>query len=320
MTSPKTLTDAVRYYSDPDRCLAEMVEARWPDGVVRCPMCDRDDVRFISTRRMWECKDKHPRRQFSVKVGTIFEDSPLGLDKWLVGVWLIANAKNGVSSHEVGRALGITQKSAWFMLHRIRLAMRTGTFTKLSGDVEVDETFIGGKARFMHEWKRAEKIHGTGGMDKTAVMGLLERHGAGKSKVVVKVVGSRRKQTLQAEVRAHVQPGGTRLYTDSLPSYEGLTEYDHHVIDHAEEYVRGNVHTNGLENFWSLLKRCIKGTYVNVAPYHLARYLDEEAFRFNERKIANGDGGRFGKVLRSVAGKRVTYKQLTGKALGLSPA
>ena len=149
---------AVRYYSNPDRSLAEMIEVRWPDGVVRCPTCGRDDVRFIATRRLWECKGAHERRQFSVKVGTIFEDSPLGLDKWLTAVWKIANCKNGVSSYEIGRALGITQKSAWFLLHRIRAAMHTGTFNELSGDVEVDETFIGGRAQFMHLWKRAAKI------------------------------------------------------------------------------------------------------------------------------------------------------------------
>jgi transposase-like protein len=311
-TGPKTLVEAIRHYSNPDRCLAEMVEARWPDGVVRCPTCDRDDVRFISTRRMWECKDNHPRRQFSAKVGTIFEDSPIGLDKWLTAVWLISNAKNGISSYEIGRALGVTQKTGWFMLHRIRLAMRTGTFQKMSGEVEVDETFIGGKARFMHPWKRAAKITGTGGKDKTAVMGLLERHSGGLSKVAAKVVGNRRKSLLQAEVRQHVE-AGTRLYTDALKSYDGLTEYNHQVIDHAEAYVRGNVHTNGLENFWSLLKRCIKGTYVSIRPYHLARYLDEETFRFNERE--DKDVGRFKKVLSAASGKRVTYKELTGKTL-----
>src|SRR5215467_662762 len=197
MTSPKTLTEAIRYYADSEKCLAEMVEARWPDGVVRCPTCGSDTPRFISTRRLWECRERHERRQFSAKVGTIFEDSPLGLEKWLPAVWLIANAKNGISSHELGRSLGVTQKTAWFMLHRIRLAMRTGTFAKLSGDVEVDETFIGGRARFMHPWKRAAKITGTGGMNKTAVMGLLERHSGGKSRVIAKVIGNRKKKALQ---------------------------------------------------------------------------------------------------------------------------
>jgi transposase-like protein len=313
MSGPKTLAEAVKFYSNPDHCLVEMVGARWPDGIVKCPTCGRDDVRFISTRRMWECKEKHPRRQFSVKVGTIFEDSPIALDKWLTCVWMISAAKNGISSHEIGRALGVTQKTGWFMLHRIRLAMKTGTFAKLDGDVEADETFIGGKARNMHAIKRAQKITGTGGKDKTAVMGLLERHsGKRASQVRATVVPNRRRAMLHAEVRENVAPGA-RLYTDALASYDGLTEYNHHVIDHAEAYVRENVHTNGLENFWPLLKRCIKGTYVSVAPWHLTAYLDEETFRFNERRDPNGDAGRFAKVLGSVAGKRVTYAQLTGR-------
>jgi transposase-like protein len=321
MKSPKTLVEAVRYYGNPAHCLTAMVEARWPDGTVTCPTCGNTHVRWIATRQLWECNTRHPRKQFSVKVGTIFEDSPLGLDKWLPVVWLIANAKNGISSYEVARALGVTQKTGWFMLHRIRLAMQTGTFTKMKGEVEVDETFIGGRARFMHRQERERKITGTGGMGKTAVMGLLERHGHDKpSQARVMVVGNRRKPLLQATVRQNVATG-SNLYSDALKSYEGLErEYTHQVIDHAETYVRGNVHTNGLENFWSLLKRGIKGTYVSVAPFHLFRYLDEEAFRFNERRDPDGDSGRFAHVLKSTVGRRVMYKQLTGKTLGLNPA
>ena len=204
-TPPETLLDAVRYFADPDVCLSFMVAVRWPDGTVTCPLCGSRKVTFLSNQRRWKCQTNHPRRQFSVKVGTIFEDSPLGLEKWLPAVWMITNDKNGISSYEVARALGITQKSAWFMMHRVRIAMQSGSFMKLSSHVEADETFIGGKARFMHRDKRAAKIKGTGGMGKTAVMGLLERHGPdATSRVKVAVVPTTRKKARQVEVRQHV--------------------------------------------------------------------------------------------------------------------
>jgi len=214
--TPKTLQEAIRYFSDPDTCLAFMVSLRWPDGNVKCPICGSEGARFLANQRRWECRDKHPRRQFSIKVGTIFEDSPLSLETWLPAVWLITNAKNGISSYEIHRGLAVTQKTAWFMLHRIRLAMRSGTFNKLMGDVEADETFVGGKAKFMHPHKRAAKITGTGGMGKTAVMGLLERHGPDKtSRVRVKVIPTTKKKLLQAEVRANVEPARTSTPTRS---------------------------------------------------------------------------------------------------------
>ena len=302
---PQTLVDAIRYFSDPDVCFAFMVELRWPNGVT-CPTCGRQDVRFLEKRRMFECKGRHPRKQFSVKVGTIFEDSHISLDKWLCAIWLKANAKNGISSYELGRALGITQKSAWFMTHRINLAMQTGTFGKLSGEVEVDETYIGGKARNMHPGARRAKGRGTVG--KAVVMGLLERHGEVRTEVVPNIV----RGTLHEKVREHVEPGST-IYTDELRSYGGLeSEYAHLVINHAECYVKGNVHTNCMENFWSLLKRGIKGTYVSVEPFHLFRYLDEEAFRFNTRK--DNDAGRFLRVVAALEGKRLQFKNLIGEA------
>lgn len=300
----KTLVEAIHYFSDPDVCLRFVVELRWPDGVT-CPRCGCPAVNFLRTRRLWKCKAC--KRQFSVKVGTIMEDSPLGLDIWLAAFWMIANAKNGVSSYEIHRALGITQKSAWFLLHRIRLAMQTGTFETLSGQVEVDETFIGGKARNMHPGKR--KARGRGIAGKSVVMGLLQRHGT----VQTRVVPDTRRDTLQAEVRKRVKPG-SEVFTDALASYTGLSpEYVHQVINHAEAYVQGHVHTNGLENFWSLLKRCIHGTYVSVEPFHLFRYLDEEAFRFNTRKGRDAD--RFVLAVGSVAGRRLTYRKLTGKLI-----
>ena len=297
--------EVVRYFTDPAVCLDFMVELRWPDGVT-CPRCQALDPHFISTRKLWRCNGC--KKQFSVKVGTIFEDSPLGLDKWMAAVWLITNAKNGVSSYEIGRALGVTQKSAWFLLHRVRFAMMTGTFEKMKGEVESDETYIGGKARNMHEGKR--KAKGRGGVGKSIVQGLLERHSA-PSKVKVKVVPNAKKGTVQGEIREHVELG-SEVFTDSLASYEGLNpDYIHEAINHAEKYVEGKVHTNGLENFWSLLKRMIRGTYVSIAPFHLQAYLDEEAFRFNER--LRNDGGRFLHVLSGIVGRRLTWKTLTGK-------
>jgi transposase-like protein len=302
---PQTLADAIKCFADLDKCLLFLAELRWPDGVVKCPRCGSTEVRFLAKRRIWECKQRHDRRQFSIKTGTIMEDSPLGLDKWLAAIWMIANDKNGVSSYEVHRAIGVTQKTAWFMLHRIRLAMQTGTFAKFPGEVEVDETYIGGKARYMHKGRRKAKARGMVG--KTAVMGLLERNG----EVRTKVVPNARKKTLQAHVREHVEPGSA-VYSDDLASCQGVSaEYDHQVVNHAVEYVRGNVHTNCMGNFWSLPKRAIKGTYVSCEPFHLFRYLDEEAFRYNQRKET--DAERFLKVSAGLTGKRLTYKGLIGE-------
>jgi transposase-like protein len=288
-----------------------MVKLRWPNGVV-CPTCGRNDVVFLANQRKWQCKSVHHHRQFSAKVGTIFEDSPIGLDKWLAAMWMLAGCKNGISSYEVGRALGVTQKSAWFMMHRIRLAMQSESFLKLGKDgkeVEVDETFIGGKSRNMHIDKRERRITGTGGKDKTVVMGILERHG----EVRLTVVPSRRKKVVQEQIRNHVSAGAA-LYSDALQSYDGLSQdYAHQVIDHAETYVNGKIHTNGLENFWSLLKRGINGTYVSVEPFHLFRYLDEQAFRYNNRHKPMNDGDRFEILASHVLGKRLTYAELTGK-------
>jgi transposase-like protein len=306
---PKTLIEAIKYFSDPDTCTTFMAQLRWPEGVT-CLHCEGKAVSYLSTRRMWKCMNKACHKQFSVKVGTIMEDSAIKLEKWLAAIWLIANAKNGVSSYEIHRALGVTQKSAWFLLHRIRLAMQTGTFEKMSGTVEVDETFIGGLARNMHKHVREAKITGPGGCGKAIVMGLLERHGE-DSKVRTKVIFDRSSATLQGEVKRQVELGA-EVYTDAHRSYMGLSaEYIHQFTDHAEEYVRGNVHTNGIENFWCLLKRSIKGTYVSVEPFHLFRYLDEQSFRFNERKTKDAD--RFVQTVKQVAGKRLTYEELTGK-------
>jgi transposase-like protein len=301
---PRTLVEAIRFFSDPAVCVHYLAERRWPDGPV-CPKCGGKQHSYLSTRFLWKCREC--KKQFSVKAGTIFEDSPLGLDKWLPAVWLLTSSRTGVSSMELHRSIGVTQKTAWFMMHRIRYAMQTGSFNKACGQVEVDETFIGQKARNMHKAVRSRKITGTGGKDKTMVVGVLERGGT----VRTTVIESRKKQTLQTHVKTHVEPGA-ELFTDALKSYEGLNaEYVHQIVDHAVEYVKGHVHTNGMENFWSHLKRTIYGTYIFVMPFHLFRYLDEQTFRFNNRDM--DDAMRFRLSLRTVSGRRLTYKQLTGK-------
>jgi transposase-like protein len=308
---PKTLVEAIRHFADPDVSLLTMVKLRWPNGV-HCPTCGHANPLFLRRQSRWECRIKHTKRQFSAKTGTIFEDSPLPLEKWFTAIWLISNCKNGVSSYELHRAIGVTQKSAWFMLHRIRLAMDAGTIEKAGGTAEADETLIGGLAKNMHKHKREEKIKGTGASGKAIVMGILSRgSGTNKSRVIkAKRITDTTKETLHAEIKAAVETGST-IYTDSHGGYGGLaSEYVHEVVNHAEEYVRGKVHTNGMENFWSLLKRAIKGTYVSVTPPHLDAYIDEQSFRFNERD--KDDGNRFRIVLKSVTGKRLTYSELTG--------
>jgi transposase-like protein len=288
---PNTLQDAILFFANPDNCREYLIAHRWPNGVT-CPRCGSTNVLFQRKYNRWQCSSKHDLRQFTSKTGTIFEDSPLGLDKWLMAMWQVVNCKSGVSSYEVHRAIGVTQKTAWFMDHRIRLALGMSPLEcKLPGHVEADETFIGGKARNMHPEKRARKITGTGGKDESAVMGILERGKDGKhSTVRAGVISNRKKKSLQTEVRKHVE-AGSALYTDALKSFNGLDEFQHQVVDHAVQYVDGKVHTNGLENFWSLLKRGINGTYVSVEPFHLFRYLDEQAYRFNNRKL--NDGERF---------------------------
>jgi transposase-like protein len=307
MSEPKSLQEAIVYFSNPDNCTQYLAVRRWPNGVI-CHGCGSDRVSYNAARRTWKCSAHHSKREFSIKVGTIFADSAIGLDKWLTAMWMLTNCKNGISSCEIGRALQVTQKTAWFMAHRIRLALQDENFGKMGGEIEVDETFIGGLSRNMHLDKRALRITGTGGKDKTPVMGILERGG----KVRTSVIPNRRKNALQAKVREHVS-AGSAIFTDALQSYNGLdAEYAHKVIDHAVAYVDGKIHTNGIENFWSLLKRGIKGTYVSVEPFHLFRYLDEQSFRFNYRKDLNDDD-RFDRVVRQIVGKRVTWNQLTGK-------
>ena len=319
---PKTLQEAIKFFSNPNNVRQYLTVRRWADGIVRCPRCGSDSVVFQEKYNRYQCGKKHPLRQFTLKTGTIFEDSPISLDKWLMAMWMVVNCKNGVSSYEIARAIGVTQKSAWFMDHRIRFALHQGAVAaKMGGEgdtVEADETFIGGLSRFMHKDDRARKIKGTGGAGKTAVFGLLERNTvSGRSKVRARVVENRRKSTLMPIIKENVH-AGSNVYTDELLSYRAAgEEFYHAFVNHAEQYVDGNVHTNGIENFWSLLKRSIKGTYVSVEPFHLFRYLDEQAYRFNER--FGNDGERFDSAVRGILDKRLTYKGLTGKSTEILP-
>lgn len=308
---PKTLQEAIAYFSNLDNCLAYLAHKRWPDGKVICPTCGSDQVHFLSTRRLWQCVNEHNRRQFSIKVGTIMEDSAIGLDKWLAAMWMIANDKNGISSYELHRCLGVTQKSAWFMAHRIRLAMQDAHGGKLDGHVEADETYIGGKARNMHIEKRRKTMQEPN-KGKTIVAGILQRDG----KVRAQVVPSTHRKVLQVLVRDNVEPG-TKISTDDCQGYWGLyQDYIHQIVDHAETYVDGQVHTNGIENFWSLVKRGLHGTYISVEPFHLFRYLDEQIFRYNHRATKKrfvGDSDRFRMVVAGLQDKRLTFDELTGR-------
>jgi transposase-like protein len=308
-----SLQDAILFFSNFDNCKAFMVTLRWADGKVACPRCGTEKVTWLDKARVWKCYAKHASPTFTLKTGTIFEDSPISLEKWLPAVWLISSCKNGISSYELSRDLGVTQKSAWFMLHRIRLAMQTGTFMKLSGPVEADETFVGGKVANMHLDKKTRLRMGkkrTGGFEgKIVVMGLLDRN---TKQARVRVLPNTRQHHIHGNIKENVEPGAT-IYSDALQSYRHLPRegYVHEFIDHAEAYVKEQVHTNGLENFWSLFKRALKGTYISVEPFHLQAYADEQAFRFNNRKMT--DAERFAMVMAQIVGRRLTYDELTGR-------
>jgi transposase-like protein len=317
MRAPKTLQDAIIYFANADNCIAYMVDHRWPSGVV-CPTCGRRDVSYLATQKKWQCKSAHAKRQFSAKVGTIFEDSPLGLEKWLPAVWLIVTAKNGISSMEIHRSLGVTQKTAWFMLHRIREAMKNGSILKMggsdSGPVEIDETFVGPKIQKMHRERRLRMQTAEKGNQRTIVMGMLDRE---SRQVRANVVPNVKRETLQAVILKQIEKGST-IYTDGYPAYDRLAaqEYIQATVNHIEEYVRGQVHTQGIENFWSLLKRTLTGTYVAVEPFHLDRYVTEQVFRFNNRATKDNpltDADRVALLMSQVAGRRLTYAEVTGK-------
>lgn len=311
LTTLKTLQEAIIYFSNPDNCVTYLVSKRWPKGV-ECPNCGSKDVSYMPTRRVWQCKTRHPKSQFSVKIGSIYEDSAIGLDKWLTATWMVVNCKNGVSSYEIQRSIGVSQKSAWFMLHRIRTAMTDTDDNQMGhrGPVEIDETFVGGKVKNMHKSKKIKGMNYSAGNGKTIVMGMLERGG----KVRAGVIGDRSKQTMQPIVLGSIA-AGAHIITDEMSTYPFIAEdmYYHEVIKHVEGYVKAHIHTNGIENFWSLLKRGLNGTYISVRPFHLDKYVDEQVFRYNNRKDI-GDSGRLGLCVEQGFGRRLTYKELTGKA------
>ena len=305
---PETLQMAILYFSDQDKALEFLTKFRWPDGKPTCPRCGSQEHSYVSTRRIWKCKGC--KRQFSAKSGTIMEDSPIGLDKWLPAIWMICGCKNGISSYEIARDLGVSQKTAWFILHRVRLAMQSGTLEKLSGEVEADETFVGGKVGNMHrKSKRSIKATNDKNWGKTVVLGLLQRDGH----VRAAVAPSRRRHQVHSNIVNNVE-SGSKLYTDDFNSYDNLPEgITREFVNHLDSYVQGRVHTNGLENFWSLLKRALKGTYVSVDPVHLQAYVDEQAFRYNNREFR--DAERFVSVLAQIAGRRLTFAELITKEL-----
>ena len=320
-----TLQDAITFFSDPVRCREYLVANRWPNGV-ECPRCRSKNVLFLEKYNRWHCREKHEAPQFTLKTGSVMEDSPISLEKWLPAFWLLANCRNGISSYELHRALGVTQKSAWFMLHRIRLAMKAKRSGKLGGqgnEIEADETFIGGKDSNKHERQRKElrRIRNSADVKgntkligKTAVLGMLDRE---QRKIRAEVVPAINRRELQSVILNHIMPG-SKLYTDSALMYQKLPkDITHAFVNHAKQYVDGQVHTNGIENFWSLLKRGLNGTYVAIEPFHLSRYLDEQVFRFNHRKDARGnktpDADRFSIAVSQIVGRRLTYAELTGK-------
>lgn len=337
---PKSLLQATRYFEDLNVCVDFVAAMRWPNGVA-CPHCESKRVSYLSSRRIWKCMNRDCHKQFSVKTGSIFEDSPIALDKWLTAVWLVVNCKNGISSYEIARHLKVTQKSAWFMLHRIRLAMDSGSLEKMggpdSGPIEIDEAYIGGNPKNMHLSKRpkarlanvprfiqdqdgktiinpAAKMPCGRATDKVPVMGMLERD---TRKVRAKMIPQVKREVLQEAILENITKGST-VYTDMLAAYSNLKtlNFVHETVTHVEEYVRGNVHTNGIENFWSLLKRGLKGTYVAVEPFHLDRYIAEQVFRYNNRATKDNplnDADRFALAVSQIAGKRLTYAELTGK-------
>ena len=311
MESPKTLEDAVKYFSNEQVCIDEVAAMRWPDGQIVCMGCGEiGNTLWLANQKRWKCRGC--KKQFSVKVGTIFADSPLGLDKWMVAMWMLANCKNGVSSYEIARSIGITQKSAWHMMHRIRKAMTDMGSDKLGGNgpVEIDETFIGGKVKNMHKTKRVKGLNYCAGNGKTIVMGMLERGG----KVRAGVIKDRRLQNMEPVVLESIA-AGAEIMTDEHSCYPMIAKngYSHEVINHIEGYVRQHIHTNGIENFWSCLKRGLNGTDISVEPMHLDRYVDEQVFRFNNRLNKGGDASRFKAVLKDVVGRQLTYAELTGR-------
>jgi transposase-like protein len=312
VTTPQTLLEAVNYFTNEKRCVEFLARFRWTDGKPVCPKCGSLNICHLKTRPSYRCRETGCKSTFSLKTGSIMESSPLPITKWVPALWFVINHKNGVSSYEVSRALGITQKAAWHLNHRIRKAISNGSFAKMgkNNPVEIDETFIGGKEQFKHRANKPSSFRKRGHAGKIPVMGMVERQGEVRAKVVDNV----RRASLEPEVLANVEKGAT-IYTDSLMSYQQLAKtYAHNWVDHSKgTYVDGLAHTNTMENFWSCFKRTLKGTYIHMASFHIDRYLDEQSFRYNYRKL--NDAGRFETVIPKIfgEGKKLSYAELTGR-------
>jgi transposase-like protein len=330
-----TLQQAIVHFADREDCRQFMVFLRWPDGVVKCPYCGATKLTWMAKANVYRCYGDHLKYKFSLKVGTVFEDSAIGLEKWLPAVWLLANSKNGISSYELHRALGVTQKTAWFMNHRIRTAMHTKSFLKMGGNdggpVEIDEAFVGGEPKNKHlSVRKANKFVPAGdglmmanpnyrstagrATKKTPVFGMIDRN---TRQVRAHVIPEIKREVLMDAILNNIEKGST-IYSDGLREYQSLKHQDfvHETVNHLYEYVRGEVHTNGIENFWSLLKRGLRGTYISVEPFHLDRYVGEQVFRYNNRATKDNplnDADRFMLAASQIVGKRLTYAELTGK-------
>ena len=302
----KSLPALFKAFPDNETALKHFEGVHWKNGAF-CPYCKGARVMHFKDGKTYKCSDC--RKRFSSKTGTIFEDTKLGMHIWFGAMWLLLNRPKGIASTQLAVDLDITQKSAWFVLHRLRYASRTRSFNRpLAGEVEADETYVGGKARNMSKERRERTVNGTGGAGKTIVIGVIERGGGGTpGEVRAMTIPDTKTRTIQSVVRGHVAPG-TTLMTDSAVAYVGMPEYTHETVNHfAREYARGPFHTNSIEGFWSLFKRQYHGTRHWISPKHMNAYLDEACYRFDRRETDRTV--RVDDLLTRVAG-RITYGTL----------